>query len=131
MNYKKIKETCPLSWKKLLKWRSWLEIKSTGELGHYYTDVHLVQNWINLIQHDLLDFFDLNELHITINPKYFNLTIIECWVFWINDGDTVDYPETKPPTYGLHYSGLTRTDAEKEAFTEAFKLLEEQLKESK
>ena len=103
----------------MLEWRSWLIINDKNELGHYFTDgVHIVSMFAKFSLRDLYDFFDDNKLLI-----YFSFYPHgNKWNYLIDvDMNNNLWRKDAGATYA------NRSEAETNAFTKAFKILEAQI----
>lgn len=121
MNWNEIKEKHPESWNKLREWREYIDYCETqDDLGHYITDgVHRVGVWIYFNKRDLYDFFDKQNIYISINVN----------MFMMFDWSIITAPDISISIQSDFDYNL-RTEAEKQAFLKAFEILEDKLNEN-
>ncbi len=108
MNWQEISDSCPLAMKLLAeKWDLHYNKKRN--------DLEYGLDGVNFDDRDLYGFFDQNKIFIDIDHEFG-----EDWTFCIDqDGEGHN---------GNEMVYISRIDAETVAFTEAFKILEEKLK---
>lgn len=126
MNWKEIKEKYPKVWNELIQFKD--EFGRVFVYLYYRYELCIKEDYCSNDFHlrELYDFFDENEIYITITADYYG----------INEYHPLEYSGDKEDVYywinvnWVHEDNVeykTRTEAEESAFEKAFEILEQKL----
>ena len=120
-----IKKNSPKAWKALCKYHE----DNKNDVGLIDHPGAWIYEGLEINRYELrhlYDFFDDNNLNIMISVEYFSNGIN--WLYEISTYEPEAYRFSGGTgSYGDNHEFPTRSDAEVEAFTHAFSILEEQL----